>query len=264
MLLYPQLFYKVQDIIAGRNKTPIQYAGKPILLRGLLSCARCGCTVSGDIKKQKYVYYACGNSKKICTRIWVREEKIVSVLLNNFDKIQLSDEQITKIVTYLKQSYANQQAFLENAQKILRKELDTIQSPLSKLVDMHLDGTIDPETYKIKLEEYKKRQREITLEMQAHVETDESCLITVETVLSLANNARHWFERSNLEEKQRLLRFVYSNLQLDGENLLLELKEPFLTYSKMALEPDWLGRKDSNLRMSVPKTDALPLGDAPT
>jgi hypothetical protein len=24
-----------------------------------------------------------------------------------------------------------------------------------------------------------------------------------------------------------------------------------------------LGRKDSNLRMSVPKTDALPLGDAP-
>ena len=27
---------------------------------------------------------------------------------------------------------------------------------------------------------------------------------------------------------------------------------------------DWLGREGSNLRMSVPKTDALPLGDAPT
>ena len=26
----------------------------------------------------------------------------------------------------------------------------------------------------------------------------------------------------------------------------------------------WLGREGSNLRMSVPKTDALPLGDAPT
>lgn len=25
----------------------------------------------------------------------------------------------------------------------------------------------------------------------------------------------------------------------------------------------WLGRQDSNLGMSVPKTDALPLGDAP-
>lgn len=27
---------------------------------------------------------------------------------------------------------------------------------------------------------------------------------------------------------------------------------------------EWLGREGSNLRMSVPKTDALPLGDAPT
>lgn len=27
---------------------------------------------------------------------------------------------------------------------------------------------------------------------------------------------------------------------------------------------DWLGRQDSNLGMSVPKTDALPLGYAPT
>ena len=26
---------------------------------------------------------------------------------------------------------------------------------------------------------------------------------------------------------------------------------------------NWLGRQDSNLRMSTPKTDALPLGDAP-
>jgi hypothetical protein len=29
-------------------------------------------------------------------------------------------------------------------------------------------------------------------------------------------------------------------------------------------EKDWLGRQDSNLGMAVPKTAALPLGDAPT
>lgn len=26
---------------------------------------------------------------------------------------------------------------------------------------------------------------------------------------------------------------------------------------------DWLGREDSNLRMTIPKTVALPLGDVP-
>ena len=30
-----------------------------------------------------------------------------------------------------------------------------------------------------------------------------------------------------------------------------------------AVSNDWLGREDSNLRMAVPKTAALPLGDAP-
>ena len=30
------------------------------------------------------------------------------------------------------------------------------------------------------------------------------------------------------------------------------------------LQASWLGRQGSNLGMSVPKTDALPLGDAPT
>lgn len=29
------------------------------------------------------------------------------------------------------------------------------------------------------------------------------------------------------------------------------------------INPFWLGRRDSNPRMSAPKTDALPLGDAP-
>lgn len=33
---------------------------------------------------------------------------------------------------------------------------------------------------------------------------------------------------------------------------------------KKALRSIWLGRQDSNLRMPVPKTGALPLGHAPT
>ena len=34
-------------------------------------------------------------------------------------------------------------------------------------------------------------------------------------------------------------------------------------YISPGLCTSWLGRRDSNPRMSAPKTDALPLGDAP-
>ena len=33
---------------------------------------------------------------------------------------------------------------------------------------------------------------------------------------------------------------------------------------KTASDPGWLGWQDSNLRMAVPKTAALPLGDTPS
>jgi hypothetical protein len=110
----------------------------------------------------------------------------------------------------------------------------------------------------------KKRQREITAEMQGHVDGDESYLITAQTVLGLARRAREIYESSNMSEKQQLLNFVFSNLKLDCENLHVELRKPFDTIVNLHDQPEWLGRKDSNLRMPGPKPGALPLGDAPT
>jgi site-specific DNA recombinase len=236
-LISEALFDQVQDIMAGHNKAPVHYAGHPILFRGLITCEHCGCTVTGDIKKQKYVYYSCNNSKKMCQKIWVREELLLEPLMEYFDRIQLPDAVIDDIVSYLKQSYAHEQEFFKNSQDALRKELDHIQSRLSKLIDMHLDGAIDSETYHLKLEEYKKRQREITSEMQAHVNADETCLITAKAVLDLSKRAKEIFMSSKLSEKQQLLNLVFSNLKLDGNKLLVTLREPFLTLCAMSHQP---------------------------
>ena len=137
------------------------------------------------------------------------------------------------LVTYLKQSYAHEQDFFKHSQEALRKELDHTQSRLSKLIDMHLDGAIDSETHHQKLEEYKKRQREITSEMKAHVNADETYLITAKTVLDLAKRAKELFMSSKLIGKQQLLNFVFSNLKLDGKKLSVTLREPFLTLCAM-------------------------------
>ena len=130
-----------------------------------------------------------------------------------------------------------------------RKGVETrIQGRLSKLIDMHLDGDIDSDTYHTKLEEYKKRQREITSEMRAHVNADETCLITAKTVLDLAKRAKEIFMSSKMPEKQQLLNFVFSNLKLDGKKLLVTLREPFSTLLAVSHQPKDLLKQDSNLR----------------
>ncbi len=262
-LISENLFQKVQRIMQGHNKAPVQYAGKPILLRGLMTCKQCGCTITGDIKKEKYVYYSCANSKKICKKIWVREEQLLETLLKYLDHIELTDDQVQEVATHLKQAYTQEQEFFKHAQQTLRTKLDHIQNRLSRLIDMHLDGSIDQETYRIKLNEYKQQQREVTEEMQSHVDGDESCLITAQIVFGLAKHAKLLFESSNLIEKQHLLRFLYSNLTLDAGKLLVELKEPFHSMAQIKNRPEWLGWKDSNLRITGPKPVALPLGYTP-
>ena len=99
------LFDKAQEIMSGHNKTPFKYAGKPILFRGLISCEHCGCTVSGYIKKKKYIYYSFNDSKKICKKTCVREEKLLEPLMEYLEKIQLPDALIEDIVSYLRQSF---------------------------------------------------------------------------------------------------------------------------------------------------------------
>lgn len=213
--------------MSGHNKAPVQYAGKPILLRGLITCLQCGCSVTGDIKKEKYVYYSCSNSKGICKKTWIREEKFLNTLLSHLDNIKLSDEQVERIIGYLKKTYAHEQEFFKQSQQALRKELDLIQGRLSKLIDMHLDGKVDSETYHTKLQEYKNRQREITTEMQTHVDIDEACLITAKTLFDLANRAKEIYESSNMDKKQQFLRFVYSNLKLNEKDLQVDFGSHF-------------------------------------
>jgi len=55
---------------------------------------------------------------------------------------------------------------------------------------MHLDGSVDVETYKSKTNEYKNRQREIMAEMENQVELDEMNMVTAQKVLRLAKLSR--------------------------------------------------------------------------
>ncbi len=168
-------------------------------------------------KKEKYIYYSCNNSKGICSKKWIREEKLLEQRLIYFDKIRLPDSLIDEIVAYLKKSFATEQEFFKNSQDALRKELDQIQKRLSKLIDMHING-------------------------------DENCLITAKTVLDLAKHAKEIFMSSNLKEKQQLLNFVFSNLKLDEKKLSVTLREPFSTILAVSHLPANLRMLDSNQR----------------
>ena len=123
----------------------------------ILKCNCYGCQITGDIKKNKYVYYSCTNGKGIYKKEWVREEELIGPMLNYLDRIQLPDDLIAKITDYLKKSFEAEQEFYKQTHENLRKELDQVQNQISRLVDSHLDGKINGDIYEQKLNEYKKQ-----------------------------------------------------------------------------------------------------------
>ncbi len=240
-LITEHLFNTVQNIINGHHKAPVQYAGKPILLRGLIKCMNCDSSVCGDIKKQKYVYYSCHNSKRICKKKWVKEEVLLDNLLGYFDNIQLTDEQISKIIRHIEEDEIQQLETARLSQHQLNQKLNFIQERISKLIDMHIDGKIDEQTYHFKLEEYKQEQQTLILEIKSYDNDNKVELIAAKEILDLARNAKEIFISSKLDEKQQLLRFFFSNLRLDHERLDVELREPFNMIANMQDQHIWRG-----------------------
>lgn len=251
-LISESLYNQVQKVKHGATQADTRHGGKkPILLRGLMKCQCCGCRITGDIKKSKYVYYSCTNGKGTCKKEWVREEELVGPMLDYLDRIQLSDDLIAKITDYLKKSFEAEQEFYKQTHENLRQELDQIQHRISRLVDGHLDGKIDGDIYEQKLKEYKTRQLELTSLMAAHVDADKASLITVKTVLDLAKRAKEIYESSKVEEKRQLLNFLFSNLEMKDKKAILTLREPFDRLIAVSDHPMCRRRWDSNPRYDI-------------
>jgi len=60
-LVSGDLFNRVQDVFAGRNKP--KHRKHAFAFAGLLKCSNDGCTVTAELQKGKYVYYRCSHGR---------------------------------------------------------------------------------------------------------------------------------------------------------------------------------------------------------
>ena len=247
-LVTQQLFRKVQDVFAGYYKKPFKASTSAFILKGLITCNKCGCMASPEIKKGKYIYYSCTNAKNNCLRTYVREEVLLETIESYFGKIQLSDGAIEEITTYLRSIHDSEQIYHKEQLKAVRSEQDRIQKRISQMYDDKLDGLIDESLFRQKLESYKSRQLELIDQMSNHETADLQFHVTANQVMQLAKRAWEIFESSEVDEKRQFLNFVFQNLKLDGKTLLITLREPFHLFIQVKDSPGTWGWLDSNQR----------------
>jgi site-specific DNA recombinase len=246
-LVSKELFDKCQNVILGYHKKPFKYAGKPFILRGMIKCADCGCTITPQITKGN-IYYSCTNYRGYHKkRKYIKEKDIMKPIYEALENIQLPDDKVKDIVEDLKRTHEAKNRFHEQSIRTLRLQYDKTEGRISKAFDMATDSSITMDMFNNKLKEYKEKQEEIRDEMARYDQADEKFYITANTVLRLAQKALEIFNSSEVPEKRQLLNSLLQNPTLKGENLVFTLKTPFDTVLQANGCSDLLPGLDSNL-----------------
>lgn len=80
------------------------------------------------------------------------------------------------------------------------------------------------------------------------MDADKANLITVKTVLDLAKRAKEIYESSKVDEKQQILNFLFSNLEMRDKKVIVTLREPFDRLIAVSDHSKFRKRWDSNPR----------------
>jgi site-specific DNA recombinase len=233
--------YKTDESMQQRSK-------KPFVFRGLIRCAHCGCQISSDIKKGQYIYLFCSKAKgkEVCQGRRIREEKALEVVESVLNDIRIPEPLIKAIHERLKAQYDVERGDILVMTRQLQKRYSEIDPKLDRLLNLFLDGSITEEAYDKKRHELNKEKQDTALQLSeltdGGIEFQESFV----TLLKVVSKAADLFKSSKVEQKRKILKFVFSNLYLEGENISYELNKPFNKLVTMASCQDWWSIGDSN------------------
>ncbi len=246
-LITRELFEKCQDVLLGRRRVSSKPLSDTFIFKGLLHCPKCGCLMTPEIKKGKFIYYSCTNAKGICKREYVPEKTLlepVFAVLNAFAKIP--QEVQDRLCTELRAVNEGEAEFHNREVARLRNEYDKAQRKVEALLDLRLEQSITKDEYDKKLQDLKDKQFRLNVELDEYTKADLEYHISVGTVLNLSRRIAEIFESSETQEKRAILNFILQNPTVNGKKLEFSLRKPFDTVLELANCPIGLRDLDSN------------------
>jgi site-specific DNA recombinase len=257
-LISVELWERVQAVLDGRNVSKAKRGKHDFAFSGLIACAKCGCSVVGEIKKERYVYYHCtGYSDKClgspasCRRHYVREEVLEQKFTELLGQLRFDDEVLEWVRESLHASHADERREHEEAIRRLQVEHKRIGDRINAMYLDKLDGRVDSAFFDKMSAEWREEQNRCLREIVRHESAEQSYMDEGVQILELARNAQKLFERQQPREKRRLLNFVLSNCSWEDGEVVANFRQPFdLLAQTTAIATRAATSSDSNLAKS--------------
>jgi site-specific DNA recombinase len=237
-IISKDLYDKVVRLLAMKNRSTKPKSRK-FAFRGLLKCGYCGCMITAEMQKGKYVYYTCTRGKGHCDQKYYREEEIDHLFSNAIGTLYIDSKIKSWITDALKQSHKDEKQIVEVGLKRLHSEYQKNQTYLHKIYDDKLDGIIPEDFFKTKFSELTQRQKEIDLEIDALTKKNLNYIDEGIFVLELLQDIKNQYDRATLEQKSKIMKVLLLNCELKGASTRYYWNKPFDLLFELGKTKKW-------------------------
>jgi site-specific DNA recombinase len=247
-IITSKLYAKVEAVRAGYNVKPSIYAGLPYIYRGLITCSDCGCRITFEQKKQKYIYGHCTQTRGKHGAVYVQEDELTKQLKAVVRSFTIPDEAFELVSQELKRRHAEDNKTKATKLASLDAEIKKYELRLEAMYDDKLDAAISPELYAKKHKEFTQAKQVLENRRKRFEVMAKHDLDNVLNLLMLSRKASTLFEKASIERKRELIKMTHSNLELKESLLRSKLTFPFNKIAECRKSQNWLGMRDSNPR----------------
>lgn len=231
------LFMKCQRVRESYKKIKNTKGGRMFVLKGFAKCAKCGGTITVEIKKGKHIYYHCNNYRNRCEIIYAKEDILLEPILSILSNLRIPPELSKQIKSDMKSLSESKTEYHKTALADLRQSYDHIQAQKDRLLDLLLDDHITKSVYSKKVLDLTSKQEAISESIREHEEADFNFFKTASTLIDVCNSLNDAFVKGDIHEKREIIKLVFKlPLTVNAKNMVNpEMRGVFKTIYELNL-----------------------------
>jgi site-specific DNA recombinase len=220
------VWVRCQEILDGRHKDKHRKTTHDFAFSGIIRCGHCGCSLVGEMKKGRYVYYHCTGYRGKCPEPYTREEVLTSGFAGLLRELVIGPEIIEWLRDELLTSDLTEQAAREQALRRYQADLERLQRRLDVLYEDRLDGRIDAARYDQKAGEIHEDQQRIRTKESGCRGTLPPAKAAL-NLMEITSRAADLFIKQPGAEQRKLLRLVVEDAVWQTGELRMSFQQPF-------------------------------------
>lgn len=258
----PEVFATVQEVMHGRA-TNRGFGGRTFPYRGLMTCAYCGCSITAELKKGRYVYYRCtGMRDRKCPGMKTTgEQKLTDQFARLLNGLVLSEERLEDLKEALRASFQEETTRQNATRRAIAGRIAEIRVKLERMYLDRIDDRVSEDVYDSLRAKLSKELAELEVRQGAFSKAEGSYQDLGLALLELAQTAPIRFICAEADTKRNILLELVERAELKDGIVQVWLNEPFDTLLRQNVfrtenplkegeSENWYSRRDSNPRSS--------------